>query len=133
MLNSGVCPLVRSSCEPTENTAEGGERLATACARTVGRLLFWLKNGSTLRSATTFTASRGFSASMVVLKRSPLHAAFQLPHWIATVPPNRFWVTALKRAALFSALLAAHRSMRCAPASAARSATFCASRFAQNT
>ncbi|MNV68335.1 hypothetical protein D3C71_1611750 [compost metagenome] len=67
-LPSGVLPLTRSNCEPTENTAIGGARVATACARIVGRRVFWPKNGTTERVATTLTALSGLAASTVMLK-----------------------------------------------------------------
>ncbi len=131
--NSTESPLVRSSCEPTANTAVGSERRATASTLTVGRVVFCPKNGSTLRCATTCTALRGLLASMVVTKRlAVVRLALQLPQRICRFPSNVFWVSALCRAALLSLLSEVHSSSRCAPASAARSATFCASRLAQN-
>ena len=131
--SSTESPLVRSSCEPTANTAVGSERRATACTLTVGRLVFWPKKGSTLRSAITCTALRGLLASTLVTKRLLVpRLALQLPQRTCKVPANLFWASALCRAALLSLLSALHNSSRCAPASAARSATFCASRLAQN-
>jgi hypothetical protein len=71
-------------------------------------------------------------ASTVAANRLPVpRLALQLPQRICSVPAKPFWVTALCRAALLSLLSALHSSRRCAPASAARSATFCASRLAQ--